>query len=89
MDRKAETEWSAFGAAIGGASCGAMAAMLHQIQHVLSGAAQEGNPFPHIMVEVAVMSLAGALLFVAGAALRRRLAWPNFRKAVGRSGDSA
>jgi hypothetical protein len=72
MDQEAKSDWNVFAAAVIGASCGAALVMLHQGNHVLSDNVSELNPFLHIITELTLASVAGALLFAAGAVLFHR-----------------
>lgn len=60
-------------AALWGALLGACAAVLHHFSHAFWGEIPEGDPFLHLLTEVATYALAGALVFAALAFLRQSL----------------
>jgi hypothetical protein len=76
MEQRTKPGWSIASAATGGAVCGAILVMFHQVYHVVSGSFHDSDPFVHIMLELLVASSAGALLCAAGAAFWQRRLQP-------------
>jgi|ERR671913_2301872 hypothetical protein len=73
LDVEARPEWTATGAAYGGAVLGAVAVIGHELYTGISGRCPEVEPFTHIMAELAVFAPGGAVTLSIAANIRNWL----------------
>jgi hypothetical protein len=62
LDVEPRTEWTATGAAYGGAVLGAVAVMVHELYTGISGCCPEVDPFTHVLAELAIFAPGGAVM---------------------------
>jgi hypothetical protein len=65
--------WDPVELAFVGAGVGLMLVVLHEAYVIISGQFNDVDPFTHIMMEMIICAIGGALLFAAIAEIRNRL----------------